>query len=44
MSKGAKGCLIVGIFILFIFLVTFGQLLSFVLPGLAPVFLGPIVK
>jgi hypothetical protein len=44
MSKGTMGCLIVGFFILFIFLVTFGQLLSFVIPGLAPVFLGPMVK
>ena len=44
MSKGLKGCLIVGIVILFFMVITVGQALNFVLPKLAPVFLGPIVK
>ena len=44
MSKGVKGCLIVGIVIFFFFVLTLGQALNFALPKLAPVFLGPIVK
>jgi len=44
MSKGLKGCLIVGIALLFFFVLSVGQALNFVLPKLAPVFLGPIVK
>jgi hypothetical protein len=44
MNKSAKGCLIVGIVIVFFLLITVGQALNFALPKLAPVFLGPMVK